>query len=320
MQIDPLPCEPHEPESDCPIVPVLLQCPRCRTHLGRSVCGQCGFRLETNKGIVDSLPAERKTYYARFIRDYEHIRAAEGRGSNHPSYYLSLPYKDITGRNQHQWSIRSRSYDFLVQQVLKPLNCRGVILDLGAGNCWMSFRLALAGFIPVAVDLLTNEHDGLGAAIHFDTSLSAPFPRFHAEASHLPFRDEQFDAIVFNASFHYSEDYEITLREVLRCLKRGGLVIICDTPLYSREESGREMVAERRSAFLQRFGTASDSLKSIEYLTAKRLRNLEKAFSIRWIIHRPWYGWKWALRPWIAWIRGKREPSRFYIYSARKPV
>lgn len=320
MQANQLSYKPSEPENDCPIVSVLLQCPRCRTHIERSVCSQCGFRLETNNGIVHSLPIERQIYYARFIRDYEHIRAAEGRGSNHESYYLSLPYKDLTGRNQDQWIIRSKSYDYLLQHVLKPLNQRGVILDLGAGNCWMSFRLALAGFTPVAVDLLTNEYDGLGAAAHFDSSLSIPFPRFHAEASRLPFRNEQFDAIIFNASFHYSEDYETTLREALRCLKREGLVIICDTPLYSREESGRDMVAERRSTFLRRFGTSSDSLKSIEYLTAERLQDLEQALSIHWVIHRPWYGWRWALRPWIAWIRRKREPSRFNIYSARKPI
>lgn len=318
MEIDYLRSRPHTPGSDHLIVPVLLQCPRCRTHFESRVCSQCGFRLEQSKGIVHSLPIERQAYYARFIRDYEHIRAAEGRGSNHQSYYLSLPYKDLTGRNRTQWVIRSKSYDCLVQHILKPLHPRGVVLDLGAGNCWMSFRLALAGFTPVAADLLTNEYDGLGAAIHFDSSLSIPFPRFQAEASHLPFRDEQFDAIIFNASFHYSEDYEITLREALRCLKRGGLIVICDTPLYSCEESGEAMVAERRSAFLQQFGNASDSIKSLEYLTAQRLQDLEQAFSIHWVIHRPWYGWRWALRPWIARIRRKREPSRFNIYSARK--
>ena len=38
------------------------------------------------------------------------------------------------------------------------------ILDLGAGNGWMSYRLALQGHLPIAVDLLTNDRDGLGAA------------------------------------------------------------------------------------------------------------------------------------------------------------
>jgi SAM-dependent methyltransferase len=274
--------------------------------------------MEIHNGIVRALPPERVAYYAKFIAEDERIRAAEGRGSEGEEFYLALPYKDMSGRNSHQWEIRSRSYDFLIRHLLKPLHGRGSLLDLGAGNCWMSFRLALLGYDMVAVDLLTNENDGLGAAEHFHKHLSKPIPRFQAEAAHLPFRDEQFDVIIFNASFHYAEDYEAALSEALRCLKPGGRVIISDTPWYSREESGRRMVAERHAAFRQRFGSASDSLKSQEFLTDERLQGLEDNCSTRWTIHRPWYGWRWALRPWIARIRGRREPSSFRMYVARK--
>jgi SAM-dependent methyltransferase len=274
--------------------------------------------MEIHNDIVRALPPERVAYYAQFIGDYERIRAAEGRGSEGGEFYLALPYKDTSGRNSQQWEIRSRSYEFLIKHLLKPLCGRGSILDLGAGNCWMSFRLALLGYGMVAVDLLTNENDGLGAAEHFHKHLPIPISRFQAEAAHLPFRDEQFDVIIFNASFHYAEDYEAVLSEALRCLKPGGRVIISDTPWYSREESGRQMVAERHAAFRQRFGSASDSLKSQEFLTDERLQGLEDNCSIRWTIHRPWYGWRWALRPWIARMRGRREPSSFRMYVARK--
>jgi ubiquinone/menaquinone biosynthesis C-methylase UbiE len=295
-----------------------LRCPRCRGNVKNLGCPFCTFRMEIHNGIVHALPPERAAYYARFIAEYERIRGEEGRGSQSEDFYLALPYKDTSGRNSQQWKIRSRSYDYLIKHVLKPSPDGGSILDLGAGNCWMSFRLAQLGYAPVAVDLLTNENDGLGAAAHFHKHLSAPIPRFQAEATHLPFQDKQFDAIIFNASFHYSENYEATLCEALRCLRYGGTVIICDTPWYSREESGGQMVAERHAIFLRRFGTASDSVKSQEYLTDERLRRLEEKFSIQWTIHRPWHGWKWAMRPWIARLRGLREPSRFRIYVARK--
>ena len=297
---------------------VQLLCPRCKAEVEGLQCSYCQFQMEIHNGIVRALPPERVAYYAKFIADYERIRAAEGRGSEGAEFYLALPYKDISGRNSHQWEIRSRSYDFLIKHLLKPLHGRGSILDLGAGNCWMSFRLALLGYGMVAVDLLTNENDGLGAAEHFRKHLSVPISRFQAEAAHLPFRDGQFDVIIFNASFHYAEDYEAVLSEALRCLKPGGRVIISDTPWYSREESGRQMVAERHAAFRQRFGSASDSLKSQEFLTDERLQGLEDNCSIRWTIHRPWYGWRWALRPWIARMRGRREPSSFRMYVARK--
>jgi SAM-dependent methyltransferase len=295
-----------------------LQCPRCRTNLRGLHCMECGFQMLVCREIVHALLPERAVHYARFIDDYECIRSKEGRGSRNEDFYLGLPYKDTSGRNTEQWDIRARTYKCLIEDILKPLGkcCR--ILDLGAGNGWMSFRLALAGFRPVAVDLLTNEQDGLAAATHYLSHLPEPFPRFQAEMTRLPFQNEQFDVIVFNASFHYSEDYEASLREALRCLRIGGEVIISDTPWYSQEESGRQMISERRAMFLQKFGTASDSIPSLEFLTDQRLRLLEDELSIQWAIHKPKYGVKWALRPFLAWLRRRREPSQFRIYTATK--
>jgi SAM-dependent methyltransferase len=299
---------------------VRLQCPRCRVDMNGLDCTFCRLQLQIHGGIVHALPPERVAHYARFIEDYERIRAAEGRGSESEDFYFGLPYKDISGRNSKQWQIRARSYDYLRTHVLRPRAQADAvrILDLGAGNCWMSFRLALAGYDPVAVDLLTNDHDGLGAAEHYRRHLHKLFPRFRAELSSLPFQAEQFDAVIFNASFHYAEDYETALREALRCVRTGGLVIISDTPWYSREESGRQMVSERHAAFLRRYGIASDSISSLEYLTDQRLRVLEEHLSLQWEIHSPRYGFKWAMRPLVAKLRKRREPSQFRIYVVRK--
>jgi SAM-dependent methyltransferase len=295
-----------------------LQCTRCSMHIDGLECPECAFQMRVSDGIVHALPPQRAEHFARFIADYECIRAAEGRGGQSEEYYLGLPYEDTTGRNSQQWKIRSKSFDYMTRYILKPVEGHKWILDLGAGNCWMSFRLALAGYRPVAVDLLTNERDGLGAAAHYQKHLPIPIPTVQAEATRLPFQDKQFDVVIFNASFHYSEDYEVTLREALRCLRSGGCVIVSDTPWYSREESGRQMIAERHAAFRQRFGTASDSVNSLEYLTDERLHALEEQLSIRWTTYTPWYGLKWAMRPWIAKLRRRREPSRFRIYVARK--
>jgi SAM-dependent methyltransferase len=297
---------------------VRMRCPRCRKDIIGLNCMQCGLRLWTNHGIVHALPPERVVHFARFMSDYERIRAAEGRGSESEAFYLGLPYTDLSGRNSGQWQIRAQSYRCLINHVLEMPARRRVVLDIGAGNCWMSYRLALLGYRPVAVDLLTNDDDGLGAAVHYQDALPELFPRFQAEISRLPFQSEQFDVVIFNASFHYSEDYEASLREAFRCLKSGGIVVISDTPWYSREESGRAMVAERHAAFLQKYGTASDSIRSLEFLTDARLRALEEQLSIQWMTLTPQYGLKWAMRPWMARLRGRREPSRFRIYTARK--
>ncbi len=296
------------------------QCPRCRGNINQLSCESCRLQMPVDDGIVNALPPDRVAYFARFIGDYEHIRAAEGRWSQQDDFYLSLPYKDVSGKNSNQWKIRARSFDYLMKHVLNHhLQHNGErVLDLGAGNCWMSYRLALANYRPFAVDLLINGRDGIGAAEHFRKYLPAMFPRCQAELARLPFQDEQFDAAIFNASFHYAEDYVATLREAIRCVRSGGMVIISDTPWYSREASGKRMVAERNSAFSERYGTASDSIKSLEFLTDERLRTLEEQLGIRWTIYRPRYGLKWSMRPLVARLRNRREPSRFRIYAAQK--
>lgn len=297
---------------------VRMRCPRCKANLQALDCPFCGLMMRTRRGIVHALPPDRASHFARFVSDYERIREAEGRGSASDEFYLNLPFRDISGANQKHWKIRARTYEHLMNHVFAA-SARGCkVLDLGAGNGWLSYRMTLAGFQPVAVDLLTNNFDGLGAATHFEARVPGLFPRFQAELACLPFQDDEFDAAVFNASFHYAEDFSRSLGEALRCVKPGGVVVIADTPWYARDESGHAMLAERRESFLQRYGTASDSINCLEYLTNYRLRMLSEQLSIEWQILYPRYGWRWALRPVMARLRGRREPSRFRIYVAKK--
>jgi SAM-dependent methyltransferase len=297
---------------------IRLRCPRCGTGIDALDCIACGFCIVLDDGIAHALAPESAAHYARFMHDYERIRTAEGRGSASGAFYLGLPYRDASGRNRAQWRIRAHSYDYLVRHLLAGPERGDRILDLGAGNGWMSFRLALAGYRPCAVDLLTNEDDGLGAARHYRARLPHLFPRFQADIARLPFADAQFDAAVFNASFHYAEDGTASLREALRCVRPGGMVIVSDTPWYARAESGRRMVDERRAAFLRSHGTAADSIASLHYLTDARLRCMADALSIRWDVHRPWYGLAWAMRPLVAKLRGRREPAQFRLHVVRK--
>lgn len=306
-----------------------LRCPRCRavfasseTKEGALLCIGCHFPMVLRGGIWHALPIERATYYRKFIRDYEVIRSAEGRGSLESSYYLALPFVTRADRNAAQWRIRARTYRYLIRKLISsaPQNSLSSprVLDIGAGNGWLSYRLAQIGMTPVAIDLLTNCTDGLGAAKHYDKHLKYPFLRIQAESDRLPFCDSQFDLAIFNASFHYAEDFTRTLREALRCLRVGGTIVIADSPWYAKEDSGWQMLAERRSHFFNRFGTFSDSMKSLEFLTDQRLEKLSGELGLRWESHTPFYGLLWLLRPWVATLRGRREPSKFRIYVTEK--
>lgn len=312
---------------------IKLRCPACRENLPeasyRSLarshstfqCAACHAVLRQEQGIWFALPPVRQAYFARFMKEYEHIRKEEGRGSNDPEFYRALPFRDLTRRNSWQWAIRSKTFRYIERKILSEAS-RDVtppltILDLGAGNGWMSHRLARLGHRPIAVDLLTNSYDGLGAALNYQLELPDLFPRFQAELDNLPFASEQFDCAIFNASFHYSENYDRTLAEAIRCVRPGGTIVVADSPTYSMELYGQQMQNERQQYFQKRFGFRSEGLASCEYLTPERLASLEGRHDLEWNIHRTWYGFRWAFRPWLAKWRKRREPSQFLLYSAK---
>jgi SAM-dependent methyltransferase len=243
----------------------------------------------------------------QFVDDYARIRTAEGRGSGDSAYYRALPYSDTTGKNAGQWRIRARSFDYLVARVLprRPAD----ILDVGAGNCWMSYRLAQMKHRPVAVDIFSDERDGLRCRRHYPCS----FPAVEADFDNLPFAAESFDLVIFNSSIHYSPDYTRTLAQTRQALRPKGRIVIVDSPVYQRREHGERMRAERHSYFEKQYGFRSDAIPSIEFFDLEMIDELSHRLSLRWTIHRPWYGLGWHLRPLKAHLQKRRPPSRFWI-------
>ena len=309
----------------------LLACWRCRAPLIEvgadvrcSVCSRCNTVTSREGGIWRCLSPDRASFFQPFLAAYEFIRAAEARGSNDPAYYLALPFKDITGKLSEQWFIRAHTFRHLERHLVTPLAARQFrplrILDLGAGNGWLSYRLSLLGHQPVAVDLQTGNSDGLGAAAHYATHVSAMFPLVQASLDELPFAEGTFDLVIFNASFHYSEDFARSLGEAIRCTRRGGSVVIADTPWYRRERSGLEMVEEKHKNFQARYGFSSNSLASMEFLTPERLKAMAACLGIQWRILKPFYGLNWALRPLRAKLQRRRTPSKFHIFVAEVPA
>ena len=296
----------------------LFICPRCRTKLERTTperftCPQDGLEFWNVDGIWRFLLPESEAHYARFIRDYETIRAAEGRGGNSEKYYRALPFKDLSGHHKADWRIRARSFNVLVNKVLTrlqaPLERSLKVLDLGAGNGWLSNRLAAQGDRVFAVDLLVNDQDGLGAWKNYEHT----FTPMQAEFNHLPIADHFADAIIFNASFHYSENYTETLREALRVLSPRGNIVILDSPVYRRAESGQQMVQEREAQFKEKYGFPSDSLQSENYLTYPRLKGLARELNLKWKYITPFYGMRWMARPLFAGLLRRREPAKFHL-------
>ena len=294
-----------------------LICPSCRGPLEMSaaaefICPVEGFRFTQSEGIWRFLLPERAAFYADFLQDYQTIRQAEGRGSHDATYYRALPYQDLSHRMDADWRIRAASFDALLLRVVDPLEKRQPrlrILDIGAGNGWLSNRLAERGHEVWAVDLLTNDFDGLACARFYPNR----FTPLQADFNQLPLPDCSVDLVVFNASLHYSVDTSKTLAEALRVLAPGGRIVILDSPVYRNAASGAQMVKEREQAFLERFGLRSNRLPSQNYLTYASLVGLGENLGIRWRLLTPFYGLRWLLKPLAAKLRGRREPAKFHL-------
>ncbi|MCA9930789.1 MAG: methyltransferase domain-containing protein, partial [Anaerolineales bacterium] len=243
-------------------------CPVCRSELtavsdNALHCNLDNITFRQRDGIWRLLAPGAAHKYARFIREYETVRLQEGRSSENPAYYRTLPFHDLTGRRTEEWHIRARSFLTLLTNVLEPqssvLSPQSsvlTVLDLGAGNGWLSNRLAEKGHAVTAVDLMVNTFDGLGAHIHYEHN----FVAVQAEYDRLPLMDDQFDLVIFNASFHYAVDYATTLTEACRVLRPEGKVVIMDTAVYHNPAAGQQMVREREAQFQKTYGFPSNAL------------------------------------------------------------
>jgi ubiquinone/menaquinone biosynthesis C-methylase UbiE len=300
-------------------------CPSCKTNLislnsDELSCPADGALFTRDQGIWRFLTPQRRLEFWQFIQDYETIRMAEGRGSSDPNYYRELPFHDLSGRYSSDWKIRSRSYRTLLRSVIVPFEKKAKrplkILDLGAGNCWLSYQMAKRGHLCAAVDLQTNSLDGLGAHIRYD----ADFVPIQADFHHLPLSENQVDLVIFNASFHYSTSYLNCLKEAVRVLASRGQIVILDTPIYHNSDSGEAMVLEREEYFRKSFGFASNAILSENYLTFTRLEELSDRIGIHWKLLSAYYNLRWMLRPLKARIFGRREPAQFRIAVGSQPL
>jgi SAM-dependent methyltransferase len=186
------------------------------------------------------LTPEAERRLAPFMRSYANVRSTEGRGGLDPSFYRSLPYPSgLDKRWTRHWQLRAASYETLIHELL-PGAERLTILDLGAGNGWLSNRLALAGHNVISIDLQVNDFDGLGCHNQYESE----WLPIQAEFDRLPIADRTVDLVIFNASLHYSADLPATLAEAHRTLKPDGRIVVIDSPFFNRESAGRKMLLE----------------------------------------------------------------------------
>lgn len=311
-----------------------LACTSCLVGLvieGASLrCASCGATFRRLAGIWRFLPESRARAFAEFLHDYQIVRKAEGWGVANAEYIRSLPHVSTKGPLDDTWRTRSRSFQTLLGRVIRPIEAEHTqplkILDVGAGNGWLSYQLARRGHKVAAIDISMDDADGLGAFVWYDYGTrtgdddTEAFIPIQAEFDRLPFLADQADLVVFNAALHYSTNYHVTLSEALRVLRADGHLIVLDSPVYRNPASGDIMVREREAAFQRKYGFSATAIQSEGFLTHSRLGDLASTLDLQLRVIDPIPGWRSTLRAVKTWLRGQREPAGFPVLVMRRTL
>lgn len=238
--------------------------------------------------------------YRSFIETYRVVRRAEGWGSTDALHYLDLPHVAPDAPHAKIWRVRAVTFKSLLRHLARP----STLLDVGAGNGWLSYQLLKRGHTMVSLDLNDDARDGLGAREVYPLPLECA----QADMQQLPFAGEQFDAVIFNASLHYTTNLEGALESSLRVLKPDGKLFVMDSPMYRERASGDAMLNAKARSFQETYGIEL-TREQRGYLTFDDF----KSVALHWTWHESVADWRTKLRAASARRRGKREPARFGV-------
>jgi SAM-dependent methyltransferase len=299
-------------------------CPECAAETradasGSVTCSACSRRFPHRNGLYRFLMESRLRAAEPSIRQYRFVREREGYRVSRPEYYQMLPSVPRDDPHAPEWRIRRESFEQLYRRL--PAPATGVaavseplrVLDAGAGNGWLSHRLAALGHHVVAVDRLDDEADGLGACRHYATR----FASVQADFDALPFAPGQFDLVVFNGSLHYSPNIASSLARAHRMLGPGGALAVMDSPMFSREGEGRAMVADKLRRFRTDYGLIDAVHPSVGFLTFASLADATTPLGLRGRFFPSHGPLLWRARRELAWIRLRRAPAAFGVWLAR---
>jgi len=186
------------------------------------------------------------------------------------------------------------------------------ILDVGAGSCWASLRLAARGHAVAAVDVSLDPQHGLLAAA------GTELPRAEAEMEALPLEPGLFDLVLCAGSLHYASRPGRALIELRRVTRRGGALLVVGSPVFRRREDGEAGVARRMRELSRRYGFTVAREVLPGYLVLDELPEL--FHSSGWQLETS--GWprraSEAFQDALLRLRGRRPAARRPILLARR--
>lgn len=189
---------------------------------GQLTCTACGSKFPVAKGIVDLMPNPDQTIQ----NEQQGWSELLGETSEElVNTMLQLPHYG----EDNLWVSVARSFDDIMEKV----NFQGKkVLDIGAGRCWSTRHMVLAGAsYAIGLDILTERFIGLETADIFLEHDAIYFERMIGDMNNLPVRPETFDIAFMTATLHHTSDPKRAVKEMADALKPGGLVILINEPV-----------------------------------------------------------------------------------------
>jgi len=276
------------------------------------VCAREGRWFATQDGVHRLLTQERRRELQPALEAYQRARRDEGWRAER-----GLP--DVPPGHPHAAIWRRRARDLArASSLARERLGRGPwrVLDVGAGCGWASTRLLDAGHRVAAVDVNLDEQDGLLAANALVDD-PADLPRAEADMEALPLEPASMDLVLAAGVLHHAARPARSLVEIRRVTRRGGLLVVLDSPVYRSAVDGETIVAERAEEHESRHGFAAPAFGQ-GYLLLSELAPLFEGAGWRLEVH----GWpgrvRETARDLVEVIRRGRRPARFPILVGRR--
>ena len=211
-------------------------------------CAAEGRWFATLDGVHRLLPEERRRELRPFLELYQRVRRDEGWRAE-----PGLPEVPEHHPQAAIWRARANRFQRGLDLAVNRLGAGPWrVLEVGAGCCWASIQLQASGHHVTAVDVNLDSDDGLTAP---NRMLSEPWrlPRAEADMEALPLEPARFDLVLAAGSLHFPAHLMRTLVELRRVTRRGGVLLVLESPTFRRRPDGEAMVARRMREEARRY-------------------------------------------------------------------
>jgi len=222
-------------------VPSWLGCPVCQNALSQQenglYCSNDDLSFPLEDGILRLMPAEQREEADAFAAEYRDRREEQGWRSLTAEEMAALPTIPPGGWDKIYWPVRHKSFQALIPWFNQAVDGRTRplrVVDMVAGVGWLAGRLAMEAnerVELVALDLSRDDAFGLGAAGRLRQEMDLPLTLVQGDIEKPPFQQKSVDLLIYNASLHYAGDIGACLANAANLLRKGGAVVIMDSPI-----------------------------------------------------------------------------------------